>query len=138
MPSPMKKLENAKKMLEKELISQEIYEQIQQQSLLEIGMFTDKDIKNEGENDEQNSSKLQRIGSDIVDDDMEDVNILGSTHVQQYTSFLDDSLFGETRIEMHVGMTLENYEIIDIIGQGGMGTVFRGRHEKSRNCPKHG
>ena len=38
MPSPMEKLENAKKMLDKGLISQDIFDQIQQQCLTEMGM----------------------------------------------------------------------------------------------------
>ena len=110
MPSPIKKLENAKIMLDKGLISQDIFDQIQQQCLVEMGM------------------------------------VLSTPPIQVQQKENSKAMFGETRIEDSEITDLENlldqnqmrnwkendvgsYKIVGFLSEGGMGSVYRGRHK---------
>ena len=111
MPSPIEKLENAKIMLDKGLISQDIFDQIQQQCLIEMGMV--------------DSTYLEHVRQKAnLKDAVFGKTIPGDSEVTDRSH-----LFGKNQIRNLLETDVGSYKVVDFLGEGGMGSVYRGRHK---------
>ena len=136
MPSPMEKLENAKKMLDKGLISQDIFDQIQQQCLTEMGMVVSQPPTNKESHTNPLGSNSGTILNEPTANPLGGGNPLGGNVGTIINESTTNPLGGGnplggssgTVVGLVNGMRVGDYEIVGMLGEGGMGTVYRGRH----------
>ena len=108
-----KKLEQAKGLLDAGLISPEQYHQIQQKVLLELGLV-----------DETPSSPEELFS--------------GNTRLDSSTTTDEGSPFGGPTNLTAEGLVIGQYRLLRLLGQGGMGAVYRARHQNEYIAQRRG
>ena len=130
--TPMEKLKQAKQMFELGYIDETMFRQLQQEALAEMGMTTSKPPVNKenplGSNsgtiiNEPNANPLGGSFGTIVNETPS--NPLGANPLGGGNPLGGNA---ETFAGLVNGMRVGDYEIVDMLGEGGMGTVYRGRH----------
>lgn len=122
MSNPMEKLKQAKQMLDMGAIDQAMFEQIRNQVMAELGMTTNPPVSSP-----QPQSSPFDGGTNIAPPGGAGMSFAGSS----------SGIGGATTVNA-TGRMIGQYNVLRLLGQGGMGAVYRARHQNEYIAKRRG